>query len=320
MKNLFTLGLALVLSLAANAQVDVETSETLPYSFDESWSGSFLINKTGVSANDKFIFTSEPITAKAWAYGAQILPKTNAAGWANLGSALDAKTAGDVTFTLTDAYAKDINDNGGLRVQGIDVKITAVKYQAATPVDPTAEVTYNLDIANMDQDWNGTTHTADGLITFTSQWGGSGWWIKDKIDMTQYKSAVFELAEAASADLLPQLAAKDADGVDANASTTLTAGKTITAVDFNPKAVTYTTIMIQNFVAGGTCQLKKVYLSSFDAATALGKADNPTGIGNVTASKQTVNANSAIYNIAGQKVNNDYKGVVIQNGKKFVQK
>lgn len=33
-----------------------------------------------------------------------------------------------------------------------------------------------------------------------------------------------------------------------------------------------------------------------------------------------VNTNAPIYNLAGQKVNKSYKGVVIQNGKKFVQK
>ena len=39
---------------------------------------------------------------------------------------------------------------------------------------------------------------------------------------------------------------------------------------------------------------------------------------------ETVKANKAfdgaIYNLAGQKVNANYKGVVIQNGKKFIQK
>ena len=44
-----------------------------------------------------------------------------------------------------------------------------------------------------------------------------------------------------------------------------------------------------------------------------------TGIsGTVVASK--VNTNAPIYNLAGQKVSKSYKGVVIQNGKKFVQK
>ena len=30
--------------------------------------------------------------------------------------------------------------------------------------------------------------------------------------------------------------------------------------------------------------------------------------------------NNAVYNLAGQKVGNDYKGIVIVNGKKFMQK
>lgn len=45
----------------------------------------------------------------------------------------------------------------------------------------------------------------------------------------------------------------------------------------------------------------------------------PTSIsGTVVAPKE--NTNAPIYNLAGQKVNKSYKGVVIQNGKKFVQK
>ena len=33
-----------------------------------------------------------------------------------------------------------------------------------------------------------------------------------------------------------------------------------------------------------------------------------------------VNENASIYNLAGQRVGKDYKGVVIQNGKKFIKK
>ena len=43
----------------------------------------------------------------------------------------------------------------------------------------------------------------------------------------------------------------------------------------------------------------------------------PSGIAGV---KATVKADGAIYNLAGQKVGKDYKGLVIMNGKKFVQK
>jgi hypothetical protein len=41
-----------------------------------------------------------------------------------------------------------------------------------------------------------------------------------------------------------------------------------------------------------------------------------TGIKNVKAAK----VNGARYNLAGQKVDASYKGIVIQNGKKFIQK
>lgn len=49
---------------------------------------------------------------------------------------------------------------------------------------------------------------------------------------------------------------------------------------------------------------------------------DPTGIADVNvATDATVeNANAPIYNLAGQKVNNSYKGVVLQNGKKFIVK
>lgn len=43
-----------------------------------------------------------------------------------------------------------------------------------------------------------------------------------------------------------------------------------------------------------------------------------TGIGSVEASADA--ADSAAYNLAGQKVGNDYKGIVVKNGKKFIQK
>ena len=43
---------------------------------------------------------------------------------------------------------------------------------------------------------------------------------------------------------------------------------------------------------------------------------NASGIKNVKAEK----SNGAIYNLAGQKVDASYKGIVIQNGKKRIQK
>lgn len=61
--------------------------------------------------------------------------------------------------------------------------------------------------------------------------------------------------------------------------------------------------------------IKGIYLGSeadFEAAKAGGSAINSV--------KKAANADGAIYNIAGQKVNASYKGLVIKNGKKYIQK
>jgi hypothetical protein len=48
--------------------------------------------------------------------------------------------------------------------------------------------------------------------------------------------------------------------------------------------------------------------------------NNFTGISNVTINTQHLTPNNQRYNIAGQKVDDSYKGIVIQNGVKSVQK
>ena len=46
--------------------------------------------------------------------------------------------------------------------------------------------------------------------------------------------------------------------------------------------------------------------------------NDPIGINEV--SNGAVNESAPIYNLAGQRVSKDYKGVVVQNGKKFIKK
>lgn len=47
------------------------------------------------------------------------------------------------------------------------------------------------------------------------------------------------------------------------------------------------------------------------------KKYDPNAIENIEVAK---NKNAPIYNLAGQRVDKNYKGVVIQNGKKFINK
>lgn len=79
----------------------------------------------------------------------------------------------------------------------------------------------------------------------------------------------------------------------------------------------------QNFAkvkAGVTIPAGKAYLeTTAGSKLAINFGGETTGISKV-ATEQTAPENSAMYNLAGQRVSNSYKGIVIKNGKKFINK
>jgi hypothetical protein len=62
----------------------------------------------------------------------------------------------------------------------------------------------------------------------------------------------------------------------------------------------------------------QIGFGGFTFAPGKTKEEMITGINTIKAAEQ--NANAPIYNLAGQQVDKSYKGVVIQNGKKMIQK
>ncbi|WP_223926646.1 hypothetical protein [Prevotella lacticifex] len=66
----------------------------------------------------------------------------------------------------------------------------------------------------------------------------------------------------------------------------------------------------------------RAYLKVTKAQAAKGFSfpDETTGISAVSTSANSLNDNAEMYNLAGQRVTKAYKGVVIQNGKKFINK
>ena len=94
--------------------------------------------------------------------------------------------------------------------------------------------------------------------------------------------------------------------------------------------------VVETFDDGGGIKIEFATAYEYQTVTLTAKVDNPylafestfcvqkieikdaTGISTPKVTK-TVN-NNAIYNLAGQKVGKDYKGIVIQNGRKFMQK
>ena len=72
--------------------------------------------------------------------------------------------------------------------------------------------------------------------------------------------------------------------------------------------------------AGVTIPAGKAYLeTTAGSKLAINFGGETTGISKV-ATELTAPENSAMYNLAGQRVSNSYKGIVIRNGKKFINK
>ncbi len=165
----------------------------LPVIFD-SWSVSFLIEKTDLKAGDKFVFTGEAIEVADWEWGAQLLPKNNG-DWSTLGAALMFED-GKATFIVTEEYAEIINNNGGLRIQGMACVVNAVEFIAAQdePVESDEE---NLAIVFNNYPWN-YTHGSFGSvnITYNNQWGEFA--IVRNVSTAEYKGVRIEFVGDAS--------------------------------------------------------------------------------------------------------------------------
>ena len=75
-------------------------------------------------------------------------------------------------------------------------------------------------------------------------------------------------------------------------------------IEFGLAAGTYT---FQKYSGTGNILISSIEITPVETS----------GISTIAAENTS---NSAIYNLAGQKVSNDFKGLVIKNGKKFVVK
>lgn len=170
-----------------------------------------------------------------------------------------------------------------------------------------------------------TLSTGDNL---TLAAGGFGWncpqsWLAK--DITDYNTIVFEVASAsgvckASVQVVPN---EGGDAVNGEVFFIVSSEPQTYAFDVSGYK-TLNQFAYQNCnkqdneeeeaIKETALVITKVYLT---AKLRSEFPDNPTGIQAINAEK---NVNAPIYNLSGQRVDAQYKGVVIQNGKKFMQK
>lgn len=171
-----------------------------------------------------------------------------------------------------------------------------------------------LPLSDLSSGWNAdydaTTHT----ITITGEeGGGKGWWLSSA-DYSDFDNVVVEFDPAVTADWGKLVVEYAADGVEASEAEFYTGATcVVVALDAaNKNAVMQIYIMGD---AGATYTLKSAYL-----AVASATPEAQPGTAGVEAVEMNSTTHTARYNLAGQKVSESYKGVVIMNGKKFMVK
>lgn len=151
------------------------------------------------------------------------------------------------------------------------------------------------------------TNNEDGTLTiqFPDAWKGASNWFGGK-DASDFDYLVLEIAEPV--DFQTQIWIQYSDKTNGEAF--IEPGETSVKLALDEaKKSNISQIAIQSSAAG-TIKVKAVYFCTKDYSPS-------TSISNAVVAPAA--KSSKIYNLAGQQVSKSYKGVVIKNGKKYVQ-
>ena len=155
------------------------------------------------------------------------------------------------------------------------------------------------------------TEESDGTMTvvYPDAWKGDSMWFGAK-DCSEFDYCVLELVEPVT-DFRTQLWLQYHESKDgsSNVDAYIEPGETSVKLELDERKNSIDQIAIQTSSAG-TIKVKAVYFCTKDYV--------PTGISNVATAESAKTAKA--YNLAGMQVDDNYKGIVIQNGKKFVRK
>lgn len=340
MKKLFTLVVAAFAALSVSAKEDIDissiaTDNVVTFAGTWSWKGinygstdettgettyadksafEYIVFEytTGTCADVNLIAQYEPDgTTGQW--GANYYTSTEICNVNPAGGILAVKLDATHSKTLNAVALQNRNTAGAITIKAAYFASEAEYAEAKAAAD---KIEKTVDI-----DATGGSHELKA-----KDWGWDSKWL-DK-DVSAFNTLVFEVASVEGHGQITVQGTLAADGAKAEFNQDLpasTEAKTY-MVDIS-KWGKLSQYAYQNLnkpdgeqygkddIEATKIVVTKVYLTS----KTVEELTTGTGISStVVASK--VNANAPIYNLAGQKVNKSYKGVVIQNGKKFVQK
>lgn len=163
----------------------------------------------------------------------------------------------------------------------------------------------DLTLSDLGSGWGNSTYDATSkTVTIGDDWSGKGWWL-DKADYSDFDKLVINLAAPAATNGKVVVEYNGASNGEAEISEGVTSVEV--ALDAAAKN-SVKQIYIQG-PAGAQFVLADAYVCVKDYVA--------TGISQTVAAP--VAKSSKVFNLAGQQVGKSFKGVVIKNGKKYVQ-
>ena len=311
MKKLFTLVFAAFAAVSVFAQSRTTLWEG-EQTMDAGWPNVevSLSNLTTAKAGDYIVVTTSKVDASinaSWQWGSQVMLKVNSAAngkWEDMAgtSAVGLKEPGEAKFEITDKILEQFKKATNFYVQGMCVVVSKVEFESSVATTST-------------QIWSGECvfgNWADGFSVSAEKFANASagdvlefvyttdtettekWW--------QFKTIFADTQEVLSSNK---------DELNEYDCATVASGSTSYKIVLNAEDIEK--LKVKGLFVNG-------HYNIVTAANLIQPVKNPsTGINNASVVAPAAK-NAPVYNLAGQQVNASYKGVVIQNGKKYVQK
>lgn len=310
MKKLFTLVCAAFAAVSVFAQSRTTLWEG-EKPMDASWPNVevSLSNLATAKAGDYIVVTTSKVDASinaSWEWGCQVFLKVNSGannGWEDMAgtSAVGFKEPGEAKFEITDKILEQFKKATNFYVQGMCVVVSKVEFESSVATTSSQIWSGECVFGSWESGFSVPAEkfanaSAGDVLEFvytTDPETTEKWW--------QFKTIFAGTQEVLSSNK------SDLNEYDC---ATVASGSTSYKIVLNAEDIAK--LKVTGLFVNG-------HYNIVTAVNLIQPVKDPsTGINNALVAPTAKNAK--VYNLAGQQVNASYKGVVIKNGKKYVQK
>lgn len=315
MKKFFTLVCGLAMALCANAATAIGTSfspwdekcvvDGNTLTFTEGWAGAGMWIGSGDNDFSDYDYLWVTFSESTCDFNLVVehTPEKNAIkGEFNPGTLVAGVALNEALSDHVMQYYLQSKSAGKLVVTGAYVG-TEEEYKAVLAGNKPQKS--DLTLSELGSGWKGSTYdAASKTVTIGEDWSGKGWWF-EKADYSDFDKVVVNFASPTATNGKLVVEYNDA----AAGSAEIAEGATSVEVALDAAAKNSVKQIYIQGPAGAQFVLASAYVCVKDYVS--------TGISQTIAAPAA--KSSKVFNLAGQQVGKSYKGIVIKNGKKYVQ-